>query len=74
MVPRETSWTVTAFQLDEGNSDMKNKLGSVVISSLLFAQGLLGFAAVAAVLAKEPVQQRQIVAQSASVEGLVSVR
>jgi hypothetical protein len=52
---------------------MKNKLGAAVLLSLLYAQGLLGVAAVVAVLMKEPARQH-IVAQSASVEGLVSVQ
>jgi hypothetical protein len=55
------------------NTYMKNKLGAAVLLSLLYAQGLLGVAAVAAVLMKEPAKQ-QASAQSASVEGLVSVR
>ena len=61
-------------RLDEGSAEMKTKLGSVILSSLLFAQGLLGFAAVAAVLMKEPAQERHVTMQSAAVEGLVLVR
>lgn len=53
---------------------MKTKLGPIILSMLLFAQGLLGFAAVAAVLMKEPAQQRHAAAQSAAIEGLVLVR
>jgi hypothetical protein len=52
---------------------MKKKLGATVLLSLLYAQGLLGVAAVAAVLMKEPVKQH-VAAQSASIEGLVSVQ
>jgi hypothetical protein len=55
------------------NRHMKNKLGAVVLLSLLYAQGLLGVAAVAAVLMKEPPKQH-VAAQSAAVEGLVSVQ
>jgi hypothetical protein len=55
------------------NTHMKNKLGAVVLLSLLYAQGLLGVAAVAAVLMKEPPKQH-VAAQSAAVEGLVSVQ
>jgi hypothetical protein len=55
------------------NIQMKNKLGAVVLLSLLYAQGLLGVAAVAAVLMKEPAKQHAA-AQSAAVEGLVSVQ
>ena len=43
---------------------MKNKLGAAVLLSLLYAQGLLGVAAVAAVLMKEPAKQH-VAAQSA---------
>jgi hypothetical protein len=53
---------------------MKTKLGSAILSSLLFAQGLLGFAAVVAVLMKEPAQERHAVMQATAVEGLVLVR
>jgi hypothetical protein len=59
--------------MKEWNRDMKTKLGSVILSSLLFAQGMLGFAAVAAVLMKEPAKQ-YVAAQSAALESLVSVR
>ena len=52
---------------------MKNKLGATVLLSLLYAQGLLGVAAVAAVLMKEPAKQH-VAAQSASIEGMVSVQ
>jgi hypothetical protein len=52
---------------------MKNKLGAAVLLSLLYAQGLLGVAAVAAVLMKEPAKQHAA-AQSAAVEGLVTVQ
>ena len=38
---------------------MKNKLGATVLLSLLYAQGLLGVAAVAAVLMKEPAKQHR---------------
>lgn len=60
--------------LDEGKADMNKKLGPVILSSLLFAQGLLGFAAVIAVLMKEPAAERHAAAQSAAIEGLVLVR
>lgn len=53
---------------------MNKKLGPVILSSLLFAQGLLGFAAVIAVLMKEPAAERHAAAQSAAIEGLVLVR
>ena len=53
---------------------MKTKLGSRVLLSLMYAQGLLGIVAVAAVLMKEPVQEQRGPSQSAAVEGLVSVR
>jgi hypothetical protein len=54
---------------------MKTKLGSTLLASLLYAQGLLGIAAVAVVLAKEPAKQHHhAAAQSAAVEGIVSVR
>jgi hypothetical protein len=52
---------------------MKNKLGATVLLALLYAQGLLGVAAVAAVLMKEPAKQHAA-PQSAAVEGLVSVQ
>jgi hypothetical protein len=53
----------------------KMKLGSAILSSLLFAQGLLGIAGVAAVLMKEPAaKERNLVAQSAAAEGFVTVR
>jgi hypothetical protein len=55
------------------NIEMKKKLGAAVLLSLLYAQGLLGLAAVAAVLMKEPAKQH-VAAQSASIEGLVSVQ
>jgi hypothetical protein len=55
------------------NINMKNKLGAAVLLALLYAQGLLGVAAVAAVLMKEPARQHTV-AQSASIEGLVSVQ
>jgi hypothetical protein len=53
---------------------MKSRLGSAIVSSLLFAQGLLGFAAVAAVLMKEPAKDHRVAAQSVAAEGLVLVR
>ncbi|MDW6021512.1 hypothetical protein SAZ10_07010 [Mesorhizobium sp. BAC0120] len=53
---------------------MKTRLGSAIVSSLLFAQGLLGFAAVAAVLMKEPGKEHRVAAISAADEGLVLVR
>jgi hypothetical protein len=52
---------------------MKTRLGTVILSALLYAQGLLGIAAVAAVLMKEPVKEHHA-AQSAAVEGLVTVQ
>jgi len=64
-----TMWFVPKFTTDE----MKKKLGAVVLLSLLYAQGLLGVAAVAAVLMKEPAKQH-VAAQSASIEGLVAVQ
>ena len=59
--------------LDEGVSEMRTKLGSRVLLSLMYVQGLLGIVAVAAVLMKEPVKHHGP-SQSAAVEGLVSVR
>lgn len=53
---------------------MKTKLGSVILTSLLFAQGLLGFAAVAVVLMKEPAPQGRPAAQSAAIESTILVR
>lgn len=54
---------------------MKTKFGSAILSSLLFAQGLLGIAAVVAVLMKQPVQQeRHAAAETVATEGLVLVR
>lgn len=53
---------------------MKTRLGSTVLLSLMYVQGLLGMAAVAAVLMKEPAKEHHGPAQSAAVEGLVSVR
>ncbi len=53
---------------------MNRKLGPAILSSLLFAQGLLGFAAVVAVLMKEPATDRHAAMQSAAIEGLVIVR
>jgi hypothetical protein len=55
------------------NVDMKSKLGAAVLLSLLYAQGLLGVAAVAAVIMKDPPKQH-MVTRWASVESLVSVR
>lgn len=52
---------------------MKTKLGSAVLTTLLFAQGLLGIAAVGAVLMKQPAQERHPI-QSAAMESLVTVR
>jgi hypothetical protein len=63
------------------DTDMKTRLGSTILASLLFGQGVLGFAAVVAVLMKEPAKEHHIAAkevtvaaQSAAVEGLISVR
>jgi hypothetical protein len=53
---------------------MKTKLGSTILASLFYVQGALAIAAVAAVLAKEPAHQHHAAAQSAAVEGIVSVR
>lgn len=54
---------------------MKTKLGSTLLASLLYAQGLLGIATVAVVLAKEPAKQHHHApTQSAAIEGIVSVR
>jgi hypothetical protein len=53
---------------------MRTKLGSTVLLSLMYVQGLLGIAAVAAVLMKEPAKQHHGPSLSAAVEGLVSVR
>jgi hypothetical protein len=53
---------------------MKTKLGSTILASLFYVQGLLGIAAVTVVLMKEPATQHHAAAQSASVEGIVSVR
>ena len=63
-----------AFWLDEGVNTMKTKLVSTLLASLLYAQGLLGIAAVTVVLLKEPAKQHHAAAQSAAVEGIVSVR
>jgi hypothetical protein len=71
----ETTRPAAEFWLDEGVTTMKTKLGSTLLASLLYAQGLLGIAAVAVVLAKEPAKQHHHAAtQSAAVEGIVSVR
>jgi hypothetical protein len=53
---------------------MKTKLGSTILASLFYVQGMLGIAAVAAVLMKEPAKEHHTAAQSAAVEGIVSVR
>ena len=53
---------------------MKTKLGSTVLASLFYVQGMLGIAAVAAVLMKEPAKEHHVAAQSAAVEGIVTVR
>jgi len=53
---------------------MRTRLGSAIVSSLLFAQGLLGFAAVVAVLMKEPAKEYHAAAQPVAAEGLVLVR
>jgi hypothetical protein len=53
---------------------MKTKLGSTILASLFYVQGMLGIAAVAAVLMKEPAKEHHAPAQSAAVEGIVSVR
>jgi hypothetical protein len=53
---------------------MKTRIGSTVLLSLMYVQGLLGIAAVAAVLMKEPAKEHPAAAQSAAVEGIVSVR
>ena len=63
-----------AFRPDEGITTMKTKLGSTVLASLFYVQGVLGIAAVAAVLMKEPAKEHHTAAQSAAVEGIVSVR
>ena len=52
---------------------MKSKLGAAILLSLLYAQGLLGIAAVAAVLMKQPDKERPA-AQSAAVESMMSVQ
>jgi hypothetical protein len=72
----ETGRAVMRCGRMQGYIDMKKmKLGSAILSSLLFVQGLLGIAAVAAVLMKEPAgKERGFVAQSATAEGLVTVR
>jgi hypothetical protein len=64
---------MAAFGPGEGNGIMKTRLGSAIISSLLFAQGLLGFAAVVAVLMKEPAKEHRVAALPAA-EGFVLVR
>jgi hypothetical protein len=83
MIPKQASFILAklgnradsrAFRLDEGNTDMKTKLGSTVLLSLMYVQGFLGMAAVASVLMKEPAKEHHGPAQSAAVEGLVSVR
>jgi hypothetical protein len=53
---------------------MKTRPGSAIVSSFLFAQGLLGFAAVAAVLMKEPAKEHRLAAQLVAVESFVLVR
>jgi len=53
---------------------MNKKLGPMILSSLLFAQGLLGFAAVVAVLMKEPAVEQHAAMRAAAVEGLVLVQ
>ena len=53
---------------------MKTRLGSAIVTSLLFAQGLLGFVAVAAVLMKEPAKEHRVAARSVAAAGLVLVR
>ena len=71
---QETRRPAQAFALDERVREMRTKLGSTVLLSLMYVQGLLGIAAVAAVLMKEPAKQHHGPSQSAAVEGLVSVR
>ena len=70
IVWKQTSGTVWRH---EGIATMKSKLGAAILLSLLYAQGLLGIAAVAAVLMKQPAKERPA-AQSAAVESLISVR
>ena len=53
---------------------MKTKLGAAILLSLLYAQGLLGIAAVAAVLMKQPDSKEHPAAQSAAVESMISVQ
>lgn len=53
---------------------MKTKLGSTLLASLFYVQGMLGIAAVGAVLMKEPAKEHHTATQSAAVEGIVSVR
>jgi hypothetical protein len=52
---------------------MKSKLGAAILLSLLYGQGLLGIAAVAAVLMKQPDEGRPA-AQSAAAESPIAVR
>jgi hypothetical protein len=53
---------------------MKSKLGAAILLSLLYVQGLLGIAAVAAVLMKQPESKGRPAAQSAAVESMISVQ
>jgi len=69
----KTGRTRPRFAGGQGTTKMKTRLGTVILSALLYAQGLLGIAAVAAVLMKEPVKEHHA-AQSAAVEGLVTVQ
>lgn len=52
---------------------MKTKRSAALLSALLYAQGILGIAAVAAVLIKEPAKPHKA-AQSAAIESLVTVQ
>ena len=45
---------------------MKTKLGSTILASLFYVQGVLAMAAVAAVLVKEPAKEHHAPAQSAA--------
>jgi len=67
-----TGSSVAALRLGEGIMKMKTKFGTVILSSLLFGQGLLGLAALVVVLTREAPQPHAV--QAAAVEQVVTVR
>ena len=71
IVWKQTSAIVWRHQ---GIAIMKSKLGAAILLSLLYVQGLLGIAAVAAVLMKQPESKGRPAAQSAAVESMISVQ